>query len=224
MPKVELLMQPPWEAVTASPEPPVISRLEEDYREFEPPVPGGRGFEVQVMAAEFVRGHYLWWREDAANWWQLCQQVVDAATDAVGSGWIERTENEVRAFVFGYLAGCSVQGGRAARSRLADNVLREAKLLAWPQGACRRNDLTSWARRNVRLADFNVGDVTSDELIARFVSQNPEIGNRRKQLEMQLAGAMKEAWAHEDSVKSTNCLIRDGKRRRGWVGLVLVSR
>ncbi len=222
MPEVESLIILPAPCEPVCPVP--VPLLADEYREFQPPIPGGRGFEVQVMAAEFVRGHYLWWREDAANWWQLCQELVAATSDAVVSGWIERTENEVRAFVYGFLAGCAVQGGRAARARLADNVLREAKLLAWPQGGSRRNDLVSWARRNVRPADFAIGDVTSNELIERFLSQNPDSGCRRKQLEMQLAGAMREAWSHDDTVRATNSLVRDGRRLRGWVGLVLVDR
>ncbi len=203
----------------------VLPRRLKEYSEFEPPVPSGRPSEVQVMAARFVHRHYLWWREDAESWWQLCEEAASAASEAADGGWIERTEGEVRAFVFGFLVGYAVQGGRAARARLADSVIREAKLLAWPQGGAHRNDLTAWARRNVRPADYGVGDVASDELIARYIQQHPEAARlRRRSLQMQIAGAMHEAWAHEASVKHTNCLTRDDKRVRGWIGLVLVNR
>lgn len=197
----------------------------EEYRHYQPPIPGGRASEVQVMAGHFVRNQCLWWREDAESWWQLCNQAQNAATEAAERGWIERSQGEVRAFVFGYLAGCAVQGGRAARARLADNVLREAKLLAWPHGSSARNDLTAWARRNVRPADFGVGDLASEDLVARYLAENPEAGQlRRRSLEMQLAGAMREAWSHEPTVRQTNALVRQDRRVRGWIGIVLTSK
>jgi len=186
------------------------------YDPFAPPIPAGAPSEVQVLAGVFVRGFFLTWRTEAAEWWQMTGGLGDGPYEP---NWEIRSEGEVRAFCFGFLAGirCTTVHRRA---KIADLVIREAKSLAWPCGESSRNDLTGWVRQTLRPSDFGVGSVATETIMRRLLADFPNIRDvSQRSLEMRLSGAIGEAWGHERSIKRANGILYQGRRVRGWLGL-----
>jgi hypothetical protein len=195
-------------------------RRREAYQRYAPAIPAGESSEVQVLGAQFVHAWLLAWRIDAGAWWQM-DDDSSGRPDAIEYEplWEPRSEGEVRAFCFGFLAGARCQAV-TGRSKLVDGVLREAKLLPWPHGQNARNDLTGWVREYLRPTELGVGSIATEAVTCRLLREFPLLASHsRRSLEMRLAGAINEAWGHERGVRRAQGIMHENRPVRGWMGL-----